>query len=663
MTNEKRPLKVFLCHASADKPKVRELYRYLKRRGIQPWLDAENLIPGHKWEEEIPKALDTSDAIVICLSKNSVDKEGYVQTEISFALNKALQIPEGRIFLIPARLEECEVPYGLKKYQWVDLFDEGGYSRLMKSLKERASQLERAAVQVSKQDENSPYLTEKPKQESYEGVSVDVNSNVLGNIIVGNENTVQSQTLQSDLEKPVIAKSSIGIGKNEQRITDFDNYSKTVTPYEHFIKLEQGDPDAIVYQEYIEQNPELSNLVKNMGDVLKHVTFRQGLLLTPHVVSPILEKPFEAKSSIAEPKIEPRKPVLHPSPITELAKPPRKLKTEYIVAIIGAAATILAALIGILPQFLKPAPAPTVTSIATIALTKAPTATFIVLYPTKTTKPPTATNSVAPSPIPTITSTFAPINSPTALPAEIVDSYGIKMKLVPAGEFIMGSDNGNTDEQPVHNVYLDAYYIDKFEVTNALYKACVDAGSCEPPGHVGSQRFTPKFGPGAIVSFDYYGFSQFDNYPVANMTWSKANNYCMWRHKKLPTEAQWEKAARGIDGRIYPWGNDIYKAANYNGVAGGTTPVGSYESSKSVYGVYDMAGNVWEWVADWYSETYYQISPSANPVGPASGQYRVLRGGDSNSERKDIRTTSRWYSQYQDDYFASYGFRCANAVP
>src|SRR5258705_1413753 len=117
-----RPLKVFLCHASADKPAVRKLYRYLRSKRMDPWLDEFKLLPGQKWEEEIPKALYASDAIIVILSQNSITKEGYVQREIKFALDKALDMPDGRIFLIPARLEECEVPESLKGYQWVDLF-------------------------------------------------------------------------------------------------------------------------------------------------------------------------------------------------------------------------------------------------------------------------------------------------------------------------------------------------------------------------------------------------------------------------------------------------------------------------------------------------------------------------------------------------------------
>jgi len=168
-TTDKRPLKVFLCHASTDKPKVRELYRYLKRRGINPWFDEEHLVGGQDWQVEIPKALATSDAIIICLTKNSVDKEGYIQREIKFALDKALEMPEGRIFLIPVKFEECDVPFTLSRYQWVDLTIESGYAKMMKALKFRASQLERSTVDVSKKDiEEENLAREKKEREAIE---------------------------------------------------------------------------------------------------------------------------------------------------------------------------------------------------------------------------------------------------------------------------------------------------------------------------------------------------------------------------------------------------------------------------------------------------------------------------------------------------------------
>lgn len=136
-----RPLKVFICHASADKPAVRNLHRYLYLRGVSPWLDELSLLPGEDWRAEIEKAIFASDVILVCLSKNSINKEGYVQSEITFALDKAMEKPEGTIFIIPARLEECEVPFRLRKFHWVDLFREGGNNRLMMSLNKRAAQL------------------------------------------------------------------------------------------------------------------------------------------------------------------------------------------------------------------------------------------------------------------------------------------------------------------------------------------------------------------------------------------------------------------------------------------------------------------------------------------------------------------------------------------
>ena len=162
MPETKHRLKVFLCHASVDKPKVRELYNYLRRRRIKPWFDEIDLVGGQDWKAEIPKAIHTSDAIIICLSKSSIDKEGFVQREIKFALDKALEMPEGRIYLIPVRFEEVAVPDALSRFQWVDLFDEAGYTRMMRSLKFRAAQLERVTVEFQgKENDDNTMVEEK----------------------------------------------------------------------------------------------------------------------------------------------------------------------------------------------------------------------------------------------------------------------------------------------------------------------------------------------------------------------------------------------------------------------------------------------------------------------------------------------------------------------
>jgi serine/threonine-protein kinase len=212
------------------------------------------------------------------------------------------------------------------------------------------------------------------------------------------------------------------------------------------------------------------------------------------------------------------------------------------------------------------------------------------------------------------------------------------MVYVPGGEFEAGSDDDGVDytlqlcdeyrhdcerewfedEQPMHPVALDGFWIDQTEVTNAQYRQCVEAGDCDPPPN--SSSSTRDF---------YHGNSTYDDYPVIYVSWHQANAYCEWAGTRLPTEAEWEYAARGTDGWEYPWGNAVPDATllNYNGNVGDTTAVGSYPDGASWCGALDMAGNVWEWVADWYASDYYRRSPSHNPTGPSSGEYRVLRGG------------------------------------
>ena len=174
----------------------------------------------------------------------------------------------------------------------------------------------------------------------------------------------------------------------------------------------------------------------------------------------------------------------------------------------------------------------------------------------------------------------------------------------------MGSDAGLGDERPVHTVTLDAFWIDKTEVTNAMYALCVKAGNCPALAQRSSE-----------MNQIYFGNPQFDNYPVINVSWDNANAYCKWANRQLPTEAQWEKAARGSDGRTYPWGNTApdQNRLNFGNFVGDTTEVGKYPTGASIYGATDLVGNVWEWVADWYDGSYYGKSPPQNPTGPATG--------------------------------------------
>ncbi len=225
----------------------------------------------------------------------------------------------------------------------------------------------------------------------------------------------------------------------------------------------------------------------------------------------------------------------------------------------------------------------------------------------------------------------------------VSEKDGMTLVYVPEGEFEMGSEDGESDERPVHTIYLDAFWIDQTEVTNAQYNACVQSGACEQP---------------------YIDDSNYDDHPVVYVGWYDAQDYCEWAGRRLPTEAEWEKAARGTDSRTYPWGETIScSQANYGGCGDfpQTSPVGYYgEKGASPYGVYDMAGNVWEWTADWYGNNYYQGSPSSNPTGPDSGSSRVLRGGFWGSNKWKARSAFRNF--YNPDFSNNFnGFRCARS--
>jgi formylglycine-generating enzyme required for sulfatase activity/tRNA A-37 threonylcarbamoyl transferase component Bud32 len=239
---------------------------------------------------------------------------------------------------------------------------------------------------------------------------------------------------------------------------------------------------------------------------------------------------------------------------------------------------------------------------------------------------------------------------------KLLDALGHEMAYVPAGEFLMGSKDdrfADDDEHPQHTVYVSEFWIDKTEVANTQYRKCVESGVCRAPTTCDGGEPT-------------YSDSSKADHPVVCVSWWDAKTYCEWAGKRLPTEAEWEKAARGTDGRKYPWGNSLDGSKlNSSRTDDGyecTAPVGSYPEGASPYGALDMAGNVWEWCQDWYDEDYYVSSPQHDPQGPDSGTRRVVRGGSWTNYDYDACAASRhWVNPDFRGYY--YGFRCVSQSP
>jgi formylglycine-generating enzyme required for sulfatase activity len=543
MATEKRPLKVFLCHAHSDAATVRALYLRLRREGVDVWLDKEKLLPGSDWEYEIRKAVRESDVVVVCLSKQ-FNQAGFRQKEVRIALDTAMEKPEGEIFIIPARLEECENLESLSKWHWVDLFETDGYQKLIRALRMRADRIG-ATLRIRRGGQST---ISRPKNNEPEKTTEPSTSNAnVGSVVV--PETWETQNFEKT-EDEAVEKGSL---EQEER--------------EKAEKVEQEKRDALVKakRERAERRAVQIAAIKETFSK----SFNQFKLAIPKA------KPFLRIGGI--------------------------LGIIFILFWVGS-----------------------------WAISKFPPILTETLIPTK-------------------------VSTPTAykgsLQFQINAAKDVTMVLVPEGEFIMGSDAGLNGEEPSHQVILPAYYIDKYEVTDFQYKRCADDGLCGRPDNTDENN---------------------GNYPVVYVTWYMAKAYCEWRGDaaRLPTEAEWEKAARGPNGRVFPWGDGIDKTyANYNNHIGSRQLIGHYDpKGNSFYSATDMAGNVWEWVADWYSETYYmtylknQWPP--NPKGPDSGQDRVIRGGSWNS-------ISTWelYTYYRNKLDPTsvrndVGFRCArNANP
>jgi formylglycine-generating enzyme required for sulfatase activity len=596
MPEPNRPLKVFLCYAHADRDLVRGLYVRLTQDGVNAWFDKAKLLPGQDWELEIRKAVREADVVVVCLSKQ-FNQAGFRQKEVRLALDTAMEKPEGEIFIIPARLDECETLESLRKWHWVDLFEEDGYEMLVRALQARANNIG-ATLQEKKSWLPTAAAPRKTDVSVVEKKSVETKQDIW------DESTkLKAQKLNS-FRKP--------------------NTAIIVTLIVFIGTIVAGLLGSPLIEKWFLPLPAETELIT------------KAFTVTYEPITP---------SYTLEPSLTPTETI---SPINTF------IPTPTVVPIIGewlldfdwqcdgkdvGHNLIVFYSNGKLVSFMG-----TSTTVAGRATWKLDGVNITWTYPEITYIGKVTTEEKMDGAMGDGGSCW------TAQRTEIADAKGVSMVLVPAGEFIMGTNKGNSiDEQPSHQVYLNTFYIDKYEVTNAQYKACVTLGSCKP-----------------LSNKVYYETPKYSDHPVTYVDWYEAGAFCAWREARLPTEAEWEKAASNGKEANYPWGNAIdCSFANYRGInkycVGDSTPVGSYEYGKSIYGVYDMVGNAMEWVSSKFADYPYIAIDGREDLD--SDNPRVIRGGSWNSKESVIRITSRAWMPPSSAEF-DFGFRCAkDAIP
>lgn len=555
----KAPIQVFLCYAKEDRNKVRELYHWLQKDNFTVWFDEEEILPGQDWELEIEKAINGTDAVIVFLSNQAIVKEGYVQKEIHHILDVALRKPEGKIFVIPLRLDDCSVPLRLQAWHWVDFFPEEvkgvAYKRILYSLDSAANYAKGTRKGLSHQypeEGNLPSISKAEEKKLKKKETIPTNKRASSKSKVKKskfkisfDRTLQISSLVVAIFTCVAAYLVIpGIPKWVNGLLHPSKSTATLekTPPPTLIFCPTGvGPDGIVAGDYPpsslsqEQRQWLFTLFNNQGIAPDGYGGQRCISVAPSPTSPI-------------------------------------------------------------------------------------------------------------TPFPTFPST------PTVLPSVVVDEEGVSMALMPSGEFTMGAINGSEDSKPEKKAYLDNFYIDIYEITNFQYNVCVSSGICQLPTDLRSS--SRPF---------YYNDPEYKNYPVIYVSWYMAKTYCGWRGGRLPSEAEWERTARGKEGLIYPWGSDINCGLANIGYGlslckGDTTPVGSYDPANNIY---DITGNVWEWTNSLYRP--YPYNASDGREDPIIKEPRVYRGGSWATYDYQLQTTFR-NSSYPDYVSPFLGFRCVRSL-
>ncbi len=416
-----------------------------------------------------------------------------------------------------------------------------------------------------------------------------------------------------------------------------------MTWYDRILALLPDDPDARAAQEALQQalneEAELAERFAQGRDALQRREWQQAVDALHWVVS---RRPDYREGAVWA-------AALLAQAVQRQARQPRGRRWPWALLGLGLVALVW----GLLwarsaPRAVRSTPT-TASSASRDGLARSPSPTAKAAAAHSTASPTTtATHTLTPTASPTAT----PVPTPTLGVGSRWTRPGDRMVMVyiPAGSFLMGSESGDADERPLHQVQLDAFWMDRHEVTNEMYRLCVSARVCEQPAVLGAFE-DPRYA----------------DYPVAYVSWYDAQTYCQWMGGRLPTEAEWEYAARGgLEGMMYPWGNEepvctphAPNGAQYRACGTELAPVMTY--GPNGYGLFDMAGNVWEWVMDWYQADYYRVSPVRQPLGPEFGVARVLRGGSRINYALELRVANRsWNTPATKRGYI--GFRCVRPM-
>lgn len=610
---QRNPRQIFLSHAGADAEFAHRLAQDLQRHGWQVWIAPDSIHPGEDWVQAINRGLAESGIFLLTLTPAAVNSR-WVHSETNVAIS--LQHQQALRFF-PLDVKPATAPPLWQAYQRIPFQHDykGGLERLLQRLQpEKMAQLDGLYRQMQQASGRKQWALVQS----------------LG---------AQILALYPDYRE---TEAQMALAQREEA-REKQQTAEAAALYEHL----QTAVAAADWTAALALANEIDSLIPDYRDVHQLAArTRRGQRLNRRTA---------------------RSAWLRQIPVW-----------GWAAAAVVVSSLLLGGVWALLPDGSgeNEGRATATSALGAVVRTDTPTPTTThTPEPTPTnTRPPTSAPTDEPTSIPTDTTTPTPTHTPTitAMPTPGIVNTRIRpadeavMVYVPAGEFMMGSEAGLSNEKPVHAVYLDSYWIDQTEVTNSMYALCVQDGDCERPSNLGS-----------YTRDNYYNAPAFANYPVIYVGWQDAQNYCEWAGARLPTEAEWEKAARWDEetqeARTYPWGNTFdgtllnfcdencqfsWKDATVDDGYEDTAPVGSYPDGISPYGALDMAGNVWEWTADWYDGDYYAELVYDNPTGPATGTAKVLRGGSWSNNDNDVRAANR-HSNDPTLRLDCVGFRCA----